>query len=620
MGRIGKRAVAIAGLLALLGACSSSSKKTPGNQAGATGLGEGGTDAVTISCQPGSRRCDGFNVKVCDEGGESEIIALTCSSAETCNAGTCLGGACMAGARFCEGGAVRQCDAKGKTSAVVEACPPGAFCSERDGKAACGDQACTPGAALCSGSVATVCRSDGAGPKVGGTDCAETARACFDGQCRDVACTPGTKVCQHDDVYLCGQNGTDLSLWADCQAGEVCDADLGSCRAKLCEPGKATCDGNRAVTCNAHGSGWLPNSRDCAATGQACASGSCVEQVCVPYSTFCQDDDVWYCDVTGTQPALNDSCDPNYERCETYANGTAAYCRFMDCPPGQTFCAGNEIVTCTDQGTYPASGTACADDEYCDLAACKPLDCTRGTYFCRGGDVYYCQQGGPPFVAEECVGDTACKQQGAATAVCAPLACSPGTQSCLNDQIGPCADGGLALSSVTENCRTSGEVCTTGLKCAASASDVLGVAESIEVVYAGNLIADAIDVTSARKLTQIEAQLVLASPRELRWVIYELTAGSYVAKFDKVVSSVSGSGFISSGALNFSLAAGKRYLIGVAISGGDAVAYYDTAPVTQGVSFGAFYGRVFAGYAASYDVGYVYTGYATQLRLTTEAP
>jgi hypothetical protein len=246
--------------------------------------------------------------------------------------------------------------------------------------------------------------------------------------------------------------------------------------------------------------------------------------------------------------------------------------------------------------------------------------CTADSYFCQSGDIYYCDYNGVPYLSTSCQDDMTCELVGNGGAVCAPLDCSPTQRACLNNQIGTCAADGKTITSVTDDCAASTTVCTADFKCAASVVDTLGSAESAEVVYSGYLIANAIDVTSSRELTQIQAQLVLASARELRWVIYELTGSTYVAKLDKLVASVTGTGFLSSPTFSFPLVAGKRYLLGVVVGGGDGVTYYDTAPVSPAISFGNFVGRTYGSYSPSLDIGSVYGGYAMQMKFATEAP
>ncbi len=616
MGRsIAQRVVSIVGVALLLAACSSSKRTSSSDMPG--GSNEAGADqGGDVSCEPGARRCDGLNVKVCDATGTFERIDKTCMPTDACSDGVCITAACAPGVAFCQGQALYRCDAKGQSSTLVMTCAAGLYCRDDADNAGCSAQACTPGAAICSGSSATVCLNGGSGPKPGGVDCEQSKQSCYNGSCRDLACTPGTKLCQHDDVYLCGNNGTELILWADCAAGEICDGDLNACRAKLCDPGKVQCEGTRAVTCNGYGSGWLPDSVDCAADDLACSNGSCKEKLCAPNRTFCDDGDVYQCDSSGTSSSLYDACDPIYEHCTTYGAGSSAYCYYNQCQPGEKLCSSNMIVTCRDDGTLPPSGDTCGNDQYCENAQCKDVGCTPGEYFCQGRDVYYCQTGAPPYVAETCYDERPCKASGG-SAACTPRACTPSAKACIDNQVGTCAAGGASLASVTDVCAKSATVCTADFKCAASATDTLGVAENIEVIYSGSLVATAISVSSTRTLSELQAQLVLAAPRELRWVIYELVGSTYVAKVDKLVSSVTGSGFLSSGPLTFQLVAGKTYLFGVAVSGGDAVRYYDTAPFSQNVSFGTIIGGTYVSYTSNLPSGSVWSEQATQMRAIT---
>ena len=326
---------------------------------------------------------------------------------------------------------------------------------------------------------------------------------------------------------------------------------------------------------------------------------------------------MYNCDSTGTVATISQTCNAQTEHCATYS-GSFAYCRANDCHGGDTVCADNVIKICNADGTLPVSGTPCSATQFCENGQCKDLNCVQGSSFCKGADVYYCDFTGS-YLSEQCVGDTTCKAQGTG-ASCAPLACSPSSSTCIGNQIGTCASDGQSLSQVTTDCTTSTSVCTADLKCAKSATDTIGVAESVEVVSASTVVGDVFDVESTRKLTELQMQLVLAGPRELRWIVYEVSGQTFVAKIDKVVSSVAGTGFYSSGALNFKLTAGKRYLLAVVVSGGDAVDYIDSYPFTGDVSFGTVSGRVTTYYPGSFDIFNMDPNYVSQMNVTTESP
>ncbi|HET7544524.1 MAG TPA: hypothetical protein VFK05_31860 [Polyangiaceae bacterium] len=618
----------IGGVGLLLSACSGTKSTTGPDFAGAGTFGNAGSFAIggasgspgSLNCVPGAVRCDGPNVKLCNGTGTQETITQTCLSTQACSNGACAASACAPNTQFCKDNAVWKCDQNG-AGTPGEKCATGLFCREESDSASCSAQACSPNQPVCDGNVATTCRADGSGPVSGGMDCDNGKRACYAGQCRDIACKDGQKMCQHGDVYVCSHNGTDLALVSGCHVDEVCDADLGSCRARVCEPGKVTCDGTRVQTCNAFGSAWLSGSVDCAADGKICALGGCKKQVCAASRSFCQDGNLYSCDSTGTTATLSQTCNPQSEHCQIYSSGSFGYCEKNVCHAGDTVCDNNTIKVCNADGSLPATGTTCSSTQYCENAQCKDLPCTPGNYACKGSDIYYCDFVAPYlYLTQQCGPDYACKTMSGQGATCVPLACTPSSTTCIGDKIGTCAMDGQSLSAVTTDCTASTSICTTDLKCAKSATDTIGVAENADVMQASNVFGDVIDVDSTRKLTELQMQLVLSGPRELRWIIYELSGQTFVAKIDKLVSNVSGTGFISSGALDFKLTAGKRYLLGVVISGGDAVDYLDTVPYGANVSFGTVTGRVVSYYPSTFDVWSVDPNYVSQMKVTTEAP
>jgi hypothetical protein len=199
-----------------------------------------------------------------------------------------------------------------------------------------------------------------------------------------------------------------------------------------------------------------------------------------------------------------------------------------------------------------------------------------------------------------------------------PLPCSPGETACLGNKIGTCAADGQSVAT-TADCTATASVCGADLKCAKTAADTLGVAEDAVTESAGNVMGDVIQVASARRVTEMQMQLVLAAPRELRWVIYEQSGSNFVARVDKVVSNVSGTGFQSSGPLNYTLKAGKTYLFAVAITGGNSITYFDTAPFNPSASFGAVLGRLDSSYSSTIGA-YWDSNYLYQMKLATELP
>jgi hypothetical protein len=613
-----------------LAACGGTHKNQNGDPAG--------------SCTPGALTCNELDVVMCEDDGKTQTVLDTCAQAcldGACNDGFTTGGkggtggtsfggaggasgACEPDAQFCQDGFIYACNATGTSATLSKACMKGTYCVVDDGVPSCKALACNPNGPVCDGDVATVCKADGSGPLPGGQACADSGLSCTQGVCRDFKCEPGEKVCQGGDVYSCNPDGASAALVADCTAGQVCDATQSACRPKVCDPATLGCSGSLVVTCNDFGSDWLPPTQDCAMSGDACVKGECKEKTCTPNAQFCKGNDVHLCDGNGVNSSLSQTCTPGYYHCETYFSGSA-YCAQNICNAGQSVCDNNILKTCTADGKIPATGTDCtADNKYCDSwsLTCQPKVCeVTNTTYCKNGDIYYCFDYASESLQQTCFGDTACKKAGDVTS-CVPLLCHPGETSCAANKVGTCAEDGGSVTGATLDCAATQTVCTTAGTCAASVTDTLGISEDAMTASAGIVIGDAIEVHSARKVTSIEANLVLASTRELRWVIYELVGSTLVARVDKVVSTTPpvAPAWASSGPLSYTLKAGKRYLFAVTVNGGNFVTFYDQAPYETVASFGTVVGGLNTGYSANLSGDNVYGDYLYQMKISTVLP
>jgi hypothetical protein len=579
MGSRSRRFGTALGLGLMLVACGSSSKKNDASGDGGS-AGDG-----SASCTAGSKRCAGQDILLCNEQGDGETVARTC--------------------------------------------PAGLFCNDDNADdVTCSSLACAPNTAQCDGSIATTCKADGSGVKAGGFDCAANNQECMSGMCRNPTCKRGEKVCRNDDVYTCGEDGNSISLLVDCGTTEVCDPELGACRAKLCEPSKSSCKGSVVQTCNAAGSGYLPGSVDCADDGRMCTAGSCdVTRICEPLQRYCKGDDLYLCDLAGADETLQETCSTGMH-CQPSDSGTWAYCALDECEPGEKTCVQNVLKTCTEIRSFPASGEYCGDDKYCDVDECKVRECTAGTLFCQDSNVYSCEFETAPSLYADCGDDRACKVIGGgsegvwSTALCMQRPCIAGTTACMLNKIGTCGADGDSLTSVTSDCAANDDVCSADGKCAASTTDTLGLDESGEVLYSGGLVGNLIEARSARMVTELQMWLVISSPRELRWVIYEQSGSSFVAKVDKVVTAPAGTGFVSSGANSFSfqVQAGKQYLFAM-VPTADVFGYYDTAPFAGNASFATVLGRVVAGYTSMISVNDYYQSESlSYMKIMTKLP
>lgn len=597
--------------------------------AGEVGTGGGGAiggDSGTMGgagpepCVPGARECDGSSIRVCDASGHS-TLEKTCSASQVCRQAQCKDIVCVPNRQFCKANVVRTCSSSGTDSSAQQVCAAEQFCVEQDGSAACSDFACLPNAPSCFNNVATTCKADGSGPQPGGQDCSPQSMRCDNGACYAPTCQAGQKLCENGDLYLCTGDGLSKVLFADCAAGEICDANQLACRPSVCEAGKLGCDGSRVVTCNELGTGWLQSGPDCGATERICLEGSCKKQVCVPSSTFCQEGNLYSCDSHGLTSSLKETCNAYSYHCSPHPyQANTAYCAYNTCTPNAAVCNGNVLAKCNADGSGLLPGGAdCGADSLCQDGTCKPKTCSPGSYFCKNDDIIYCSDGVYSFKAQDCPDDAPCASVSGGGVGCVPYKCWPGTKACIGNQLGVCAADGQSLGSVKQDCSATDDVCVSEAACEPTAVDSVGSAEELASVSEGYVFGNVIEVRSNRRLTLLEANLVLPGPRTLRWVVYEQVDGYFTSRYDALTNAQAGSGFLGSGALNYTLKAGKTYLLGVAVTGGGLAPYYDAQPWQPEVSFGAVTGGVTSSYSVSF-YAYANASSAFNLRATTQLP
>lgn len=550
-------------------------------------------------------------------GGEAPVDpCLSCRRDQVCQAGACVDIACVPNATVCADGDVWQCNADGTSKALLKDCAADEYCVAQGDAAECSPTQCTADEPLCAGNLATTCRADGSGPRGGGKDCAANGEVCYAGQCLTQGCTPGEKLCQHDDVYLCSANGTGVTLFEGCADSEACDPNLAQCRTKLCEPGKLGCDGTRVATCDALGLSWQQTGTDCADDNGLCVAGTCKTKICTPNSTYCKGTAIYTCDALGVSSQQTQQCADSQYCGPWYAN--AVYCWNDVCTAGQPFCNGNLLSTCKADGSgVEPGGTACKDTELCSAGACKAKICTPYQNFCKDNNVAYCYDGLQYYTQVAC-GDTGVCQNSNGSVHCEPYDCKPGATTCMGNQVGKCDDTGFALASVSDDCAGSNQICDSKQACADSSVDTATTAaDDVITVAAQQMLGIAVDVTSSRTLTEIEANLVVGGSRDLTWAIYELVGTTYVLRSNKTVSGQSGSGYLSSGTISYDLLAGRTYLFTVAANTGSFAGYYDAVPWSStNVSFGRLAGG-FLNYSYALQSYYVNANQVYDFRLST---
>ena len=554
---------------------------------------------------------------------------------------------CEAGSARCDGSAIKRCNASGSSESIESTCVHGQCALSDAGVPTCASSTappstsppvttptCAAGAAACDGSRATRCNDDGSGFVSAGADCAASKQICFQGTCRPTLCVAGTRSCQNGDIFVCAADGSGLSLSQACPSGQVCDDTSVTCVANTCHPGEVSCKGSSVVTCNSLGNGWLPDTQDCSADGRVCLAGICRKPTCPASTTFCADGNLYRCDSSGASSSLAQTCQPGVEHCEVTPAGLYAFCVLNECTPSKPTCDGDVVKTCNPDGSLPEAGTACDADSYCQDGQCKPRGCAPlyQTY-CKGTNVYYCDHDGPTLY-NDCGSDAQCldlepdalpSDSGSNSELvsCFPLPCQPGESACVQNKLGVCGPDGTTLSSVTLDCTTNGQVCTTDGACLASVTDAFGGANTAlnsynPNVYLGNLI----EIRSSRLLTELQTWLVFNSAQTLHWVVYEQVGPSMIARADVKTNETSSTGYVSSGPLSFDyeLEAGKRYALGVFITELSVLSNYNMPFVNP--SFARVIGNVYVyNDVTTFDLSNGFsTGYAMQMKTVTQAP
>jgi hypothetical protein len=206
---------------------------------------------------------------------------------------------------------------------------------------------------------------------------------------------------------------------------------------------------------------------------------------------------------------------------------------------------------------------------------------------------------------------------------CVPTPCLPDTEGCAAEKFGQCADDGMSIGPGATDCGAMSQVCTLQ-GCATSAIDTLATANQLGAgsLYS-SLVANVLDVQSSRKLSTIQMYLSLPSTSSLVWVVYQQNLVNnypeYDLKYQKTTTG-SGTGFQSSGVVGLELVAGNTYAIGVSVSGGNFVYYYDTVTPPVSLNFAHATGSFYSTFAPTVQYTYVAPTTLYNAVLTTVAP
>ena len=148
--------------------------------------------------------------------------------------------------------------------------------------------------------------------------------------------------------------------------------------------------------------------------------------VCTPNALACgADNAVYQCNADGTDQTKIQDCQFG---CAT------DHCK--ECEANTTFCDGDNLVTCSADGTITNPQT-CADG--CQLDRCNT--CTPSTMFCDGANAVTCGADGTP------ASTTTCGAAGCLGGVC--NSCTPNTTSCQGDTLVVCNANGMVQNTTS---------------------------------------------------------------------------------------------------------------------------------------------------------------------------
>jgi hypothetical protein len=586
-----------------------------------TACDEDGANAacVPLVCPPASVRCaaDKGSVVTCSDDGLSVKNTEPCGVGQACVDAQCKDVVCPPGDKLCDGNVLSSCDASGTVKTTLQTCSGiNSKCDAALGK--CKPPACAAGVPLCDGEKTTVCAEDGSGPAPNGTPCAD-GTACYGGSCLANVCKGAYQCSAEGVLFKCTNNGTGSQIWNDCGAAGLCDAAGVKCLSPKCSPGAFVCDGNIATRCKADGSAFEPGGTDCAATNLVCDGGGCLPKVCTPSATSCLAGSPISCSASGATYAPSDTC-----QLAEYCSPASQFCLADKCTANAAVCNGNLLTTCAADGSGPvAGGTDCsASGQVCNGGACKPVVCTKGALSCQGEAVYACNDSGTGTgLYQSCALSQYCDASG--TPTCATDICIAGALGCSQEVVSTCGSNGGSWITPGTNCATSGQVCVLGGTCAAQEVAVAGAANSYNT-YSNTTNVTAFRALSARKLTQIEVNASVVGLQKFTWVVYQKRTNSEV--YDLVYQSVTAqaapvTAWLSSGALNYTLSAGKTYAVGVHITGYASVtlgygygAYLPKASFLSGLFNSTLGSNTQPGATANFSAGGYYSSY---LRFTT---
>jgi len=330
----------------------------------------------------------------CDDGNG-------CTTADTCQSGSCTGGALV----ICS--ALDPCHAAGACSPATGVCsnpvqPDGTACN--DGSACTTTDSCQSG--VCTGTIPVICVALDGCHSAG--QCLPHSGVCTNPLRPDEASCNDQDACTQDDSCQSGScAGTPKSCPAPdaCQEAGTCDPESGACSHKARPDGTACDDGNsctgndacQAGTCTGQAQETCPEGQ-CHGAGLCDpAKGTC-QGAARPERTVCNDEnpcttgDACHegeCSGTPVSCAAPDAChetgacNPATGECSWPPRPNGSACTDGDACTGQDSCQGG---TCTPGPAMDCGdGNGCTTDSCDGAGRCVHEPRTGGTMICGTG-------------------------------------------------------------------------------------------------------------------------------------------------------------------------------------------------------------------------------------------
>ena len=161
----------------------------------------------------GQTYCVGLNVYVCQlstNPNGSGSPSTTCNSNQYCSNGTCYSCVCSPGTTRCNGNDIEVCNSSCSGWTVTSTCSSNQYCSN----GTCSSCVCSPGAKRCNGNDVETCNPSCSGWTVSST-CSST-QYCDAGTCYQCVCSPGATRCNGNDVETCNSSCSGWTVTASC--------------------------------------------------------------------------------------------------------------------------------------------------------------------------------------------------------------------------------------------------------------------------------------------------------------------------------------------------------------------------------------------------------------------